>query len=518
VAVPDGSVFSAFLEKVFAGQAQEVCEVAIRGERKGPLNLQITATVSQDGSECRLMMADISKLRQAQEVMRHSERRYRSFVEVTSQWAWVTDTSGQVVEDIPALRKFTGQTYEQAKGAGWAAALHPEDRQHTLEVWNRAVSTQTPYEIEYRMRRHDGVYRQLLARGVPILDEQGHVVEWVGTCIDITERKQAEEELRQLNLNLEQRVVERTSALAHTVEVLQGEIRQRVHAEYELKLANEQLIQRADQLRRLAGQLTMTEQTERKRISKILHDGLQQLLFSAKLQIGGLGKRIGNVEIKQEIDEVEKLIGDSVRMSRSLSAELCPAVLYESGLSDGLRWLARWMQDKHRLRVDFSIEAVPELREDARVLMFESVREMLFNTLKHAQASSVRVSLEQADGGGLRIIVSDEGVGFDPSRLNPAGQDSGFGLFSIRERISLIGGKFEIESALGKGSRFTLNVPYSQAVFVPSQADEVCTLPGPSPKGIVADQGLLWRYFPQPLTKALTKPKRKTRPKPGQTL
>jgi nitrogen fixation negative regulator NifL len=128
--------------------------------------------------------------------LRHSERRYRCFVDVTSQFAWATDPEGQVIEDIPALRQFTGQTYEQAKGAGWADALHPDDAPRTLEVWQRAVSNRTPYETEYRMRRYDGVYRLLLARGVPILDEQGNVTEWVGTCIDITERKQAEEALR----------------------------------------------------------------------------------------------------------------------------------------------------------------------------------------------------------------------------------------------------------------------------------------------------------------------------------
>jgi len=140
---------------------------------------------------------DITERKRAEEALRWSERRYRSFVEVTNQWAWVTDPSGLVVEDIPALRAFTGQTYEQARDDGWADALHPDDVQRTLQVWDHAVATRMPYQIEYRMRRHDGTYRLLLARGVPILDDQGSVIEWVGTCIDITESKQAELAVRE---------------------------------------------------------------------------------------------------------------------------------------------------------------------------------------------------------------------------------------------------------------------------------------------------------------------------------
>jgi PAS domain S-box-containing protein len=125
-----------------------------------------------------------------------SEARFRSYIELASQIAWVTNAAGEVVEDIPYFRKFTGLTYEQVKGNGWASALHPDDVANTIDVWNKSVKAKMPYETEYRVRRHDGIYRHLLAKGTPVLDDNGGIQEWVGVCIDITEHKLAEIMLR----------------------------------------------------------------------------------------------------------------------------------------------------------------------------------------------------------------------------------------------------------------------------------------------------------------------------------
>jgi PAS domain S-box-containing protein len=125
-----------------------------------------------------------------------SEDRYKSYIELTGQLAWVTNPAGEVVEDIPSFRNFTGQTYDEVKGTGWTLALHPDDVAKTIEVWNNAVSTRSSYETEYRVKRHDGVYRDLLAKGSPAFDKNGEIMEWVGICIDITERKQIEESIK----------------------------------------------------------------------------------------------------------------------------------------------------------------------------------------------------------------------------------------------------------------------------------------------------------------------------------
>jgi PAS domain S-box-containing protein len=128
--------------------------------------------------------------------LRASLERYRSFIEVTGELGCTTNADGEIAEDIPSFRNFTGQTYEEITGWGWLKALHPDDLERTARVWKEATETKSKYEVEYRLRRHDGVYRYFLARGVPVLKEDGSIREWVGTCIDITEHKMAEDALR----------------------------------------------------------------------------------------------------------------------------------------------------------------------------------------------------------------------------------------------------------------------------------------------------------------------------------
>lgn len=130
------------------------------------------------------------------EAQKTSEDRYKSYIELTGQLAWVTNQAGEVVEDIPSFRNFTGQTYDEVKGTGWTLALHPDDVAKTIEVWNNAVSARSSYETEYRVKRHDGIYRDLLAKGSPVFDKNGEILEWIGICTDITERKQIEEEIK----------------------------------------------------------------------------------------------------------------------------------------------------------------------------------------------------------------------------------------------------------------------------------------------------------------------------------
>jgi signal transduction histidine kinase len=242
------------------------------------------------------------------------------------------------------------------------------------------------------------------------------------------------------------------------------DVTERRRAERELRAAHEELAARAEQLRQLAGQLTLTEQRERRRMAKVIHDHLQQLLVGARLRTAGLA-RSGDARVAAAAAQIEALLDESIAASRSLTAELSPPISQEGGLGAGLEWLAHWMADTHGLAVELSVDGplVP-LPEDVKVLLFESVRELLFNAVKHAHARTVGVRLRRTEGEGIEIDVSDSGPGFDPAALRQVGGvGGGFGLFSIRERLSLVGGRVEIDSTPGRGSRVRLIAPLTSS-------------------------------------------------------
>jgi len=144
-----------------------------------------------------LVFRDFSQQKMAQEIIRRSEQRYRAFVDASAQIVWRVDAGAQVDMEIPAWQEFTGQTAQEARGLGWMNAIRAEDRERVSEAWRQAIESRGLYEVEYLLRTHDGKWRNILARGVPVKDDHGQVREYIGTCIDITQRKQAEESLRQ---------------------------------------------------------------------------------------------------------------------------------------------------------------------------------------------------------------------------------------------------------------------------------------------------------------------------------
>jgi len=245
------------------------------------------------------------------------------------------------------------------------------------------------------------------------------------------------------------------------------DITARKQAEAALHERTVELERRTAQLRKLASDLTLAEQHAREQLARTLHDGLQQLLVSASMNLDrqltrdaqrGPGADELLLQAKGNLDE-------AIAAARSLSFELFPPVLHGSGLPAALTWLADWMRHQHGLVVQVSADAVANSgRKDVRTLLFESVRELLFNTVKHARVDRATLDLSLVDNT-LRITVEDRGIGFDPARLFDEAKERqvGWGLFSIRERLTLLGGRLDIESAPGQGTRFRLIVPRGEA-------------------------------------------------------
>jgi PAS domain S-box-containing protein len=157
-----------------------------------------TPAQSEDGAPgCRAVISDISERKQAEESLRVNEELYRFALDSTGQIVWSTPPDG-AVEDMPSWRQYCGLSVEEIKGWKWLDTVHPDDRESVKKAWKNAVQKrESYYQNEYRIRRADGVYRNFLARSVPLLDADGSVRGWLGTCIDITERKQTEDALRQ---------------------------------------------------------------------------------------------------------------------------------------------------------------------------------------------------------------------------------------------------------------------------------------------------------------------------------
>ena len=181
----------------------------------------------------------ITTHKRAEEELRRSEERCRAFIMATTQVVWTTNAGGELVVDMPRWREHTGQSEEAIRGWGWIDAVHPDDRERAAQVWKKAVETKCPLENEFRVRKYDGSYRLFFARGIPVLEADGSIREWVGTCTDITERKRAEAELKKHREHLAELVEERTTKLKRANEALEAEIAERKRAEEALRDSEE---------------------------------------------------------------------------------------------------------------------------------------------------------------------------------------------------------------------------------------------------------------------------------------
>lgn len=217
-------------------------------------------------------------------------------------------------------------------------------------------------------------------------------------------------------------------------------------------------LQSEEKIRSLAAELTRAEQEERHRISQVLHDDLQQRLFAVKAQLSFLKDGNLSADTYRELGQIQESLSESVAITRNLSIDLSPIVLQGEGLTEVLTWLSFRMKDQYGLQVDLEAkEDLHEVDSHMRMLLFQSIRELLFNVVKHAGVSQAKVTLDEMNGRPC-ITVSDDGKGFD-SEVILGNPQAAHGLLIIRDRLNLLGCHMELVAKPNEGTRITIELP-----------------------------------------------------------
>ncbi len=393
--------------------------------------------------------AEQVRRRRAEEALGESEARLRHAQQIANVGSWEWDIeSGALLWSEQVYRQM-GETPGRVPSShdAFRERIIPEDRPAFDTAIERALADTASYDLELRIVRPDGVLRVLHTRGEVVRGPDGRPRRMVGVSIDITERKQAEEALREWNATLESKVAERTA----------------------------QLQRRTRQLQKLALELSQAEERERRRIAVLLHEDLQQQIAGAKFQLNLVRSRTRDDRLCAEVDKVDEMLHEAIEKSRSLSYDLSPAVLHMNDLAEVLQWLVNQVRARHGLVVNVNVLGDMMLHSEAlATFLFRAAQEMLFNVIKHARVKEARIRVRRV-GRCVCLSVSDQGQGFDPQELK---ETSGIGLFSIRERTEMLGGRMKVKSTKGQGSRLSIMVPDSKPMVAPPPSGVSIPQPG----------------------------------------
>jgi PAS domain S-box-containing protein len=353
-----------------------------------------------------------AKRRRAEVAARESEGRFQLMADAAPVLIWSAGLDKACTYVNRPWQEFTGRSLQQEVGNGWADGVHPDDLARCLAVYAAHFDARKPFEMVYRLRRHDGAYRWVLDRGVPHTSPGGEFAGYVGACTDVTERRLAEDGLR----------------------------------------ASQQ------ELRLLTGRLLEAQEAERRRIARELHDDLNQRLGLLSVELDLLAQRppASTREMASGLRALSVRVKELSTAVHDLSHQLHPSKLEHLGLVGALRALCREMIRHHGLEVAFTHRDLPNsIPEAVTLCLYRIAQEALRNVVKHSGTSYAAVELS---GGPdqIRLRVTDDGVGFDPAS---ADEDRGLGLVSMRERLYLVGGRMAVESRPGGGTRIDVCVP-----------------------------------------------------------
>jgi len=377
------------------------------------------------------IVRDVTEQKRAEEALRASEQRFRAIADYTYGCEVWMGPEGRLLWVNPAAERLTGYTPAEILGMGdyLGRLIHEEDRERLEQLRGEVIAQRSSGEgLRLRIRRKDGAVRWVEACWHEICGSEGEYLGTRGSVQDITERKEAEDRLR----------------------------------EYQRRL------------RSLAAEVQRAQERERQQIAADLHDELGQILAACKFKAGmlrekatatvGSGAELNAADLAAALEEMRELLEQAIRYTRSLTIDLSPPVLYELGLEAGLEWLAEQTQERHGLAVRFTRDELAKpVTPEMRALVFHAVRELLFNVVKHAQASRAEVRIGRKGGNWLVVQVEDDGVGFDARTVcAPGYRGRGFGLFHVREQTAYAGGRLKVWSRPGQGTRVTLEAPLAE--------------------------------------------------------
>jgi PAS domain S-box-containing protein len=357
------------------------------------------------------VLTDITKRKRAELALRTSEEQHRTILQTTMDGFWLSDMQGRLLEVNDAYCQISGYSREELLKMSIAQLEAVETPEGVLQHIQKIV-THGADRFETLHHRKDRSVFQVEVSVHFLPTEAGRLFCFLR---DIT-----------------------------------------VH-----KSAVERLLKYQKHLKRLAAQLTLAEEQERRRIAGELHDHVNQSLALAKIKLDTLHAAVSSQPLAQALEDISGSMEKAIQDTRSLTFDLSSPILYELGFEAAVaEWLDGQVRDKHGIATEFEDDGQSKpLDDDVRVLLFRNVRELLINCIKHAHADKVVVRIRRIDGS-IEVVVEDNGIGFDPTEVKSmAARRSEFGLLSIRERLEELGGRFEIESKPGAGCKATMTAP-----------------------------------------------------------